>query len=107
MFTYFAMTNSKKLLDERTVQLLADLFAAMGDPSRIKILAVLMDGEINVSTLAEAVGISRSAVSHQLRTLRQLRIVRARKEGREVYYSLDDTHVADLFQRGLDHVQHG
>ena len=101
------MNSSKNIPDDNTVLSLADLFAALGDPSRIKILAVLMDGEINVSTLAEAVGISRSAVSHQLRTLRQLRIVRARKEGREVYYSLDDTHVADLFQRGLDHVQHG
>jgi DNA-binding transcriptional ArsR family regulator len=93
--------------DERTILSLADLFAALGDPSRIKMIAVLLDGEINVSALSESVGISRSAVSHQLRTLRQLRIVRARKEGREVYYSLDDEHVADLFQRGLDHVQHG
>ena len=101
------MNTSKNLLNDRTVHLLADLFAALGDPSRVKIMAALVEGEINVSALSESVGISRSAVSHQLRTLRQLRIVRARKEGREVYYSLDDEHVADLFQRGLDHVQHG
>ena len=101
------MNTSKNLLNERTAHLLADLFAALGDPSRVKIMAALVEGEINVSALSESVGISRSAVSHQLRTLRQLRIVRARKEGREVYYSLDDEHVADLFQRGLDHVQHG
>ena len=100
------MNLSKNIPDENTVLSLAELFAALGDPSRIKILLVLIEGEINVSTLAEATGISRSAVSHQLRTLRQLRIVRARKEGREVYYSLDDAHVIDLFQRGLDHVQH-
>ena len=100
------MNLSKNIPNENTVLSLAELFAALGDPSRIKILLVLIEGEINVSTLAEATGISRSAVSHQLRTLRQLRIVRARKEGREVYYSLDDAHVIDLFQRGLDHVQH-
>jgi ArsR family transcriptional regulator len=86
---------------------LAELFRALGDPSRVRIIAALLEGETNVSTLAEIVGISESAVSHQLRTLRQLRLVRARKQGREVYYALDDDHVADLFQRGLDHVLHG
>ncbi|MBN1668745.1 MAG: helix-turn-helix transcriptional regulator [Anaerolineales bacterium] len=101
------MNNFENIPDERTVLLLADLFAALGDPSRIKILAVLLDYEINVGDLAAAVGMSHSAVSHQLRTLRQLRIVRARKEGREVYYCLDDEHIADLYQRGLAHVQHG
>jgi ArsR family transcriptional regulator len=103
------MNDTEHLLipDDKSVFLLADLFAALGDPNRVRMMCVLLEGEINVSALAESVGISRSAVSHQLRTLRQLRIVRARKEGREVYYSLDDEHVADLFQRGLDHVQHG
>ncbi len=88
------------------MQALAELFAALADPSRVKILAVLIGGEVNVSALAECVGISRSAVSHQLRTLRQLRIVRARKVGRQVFYSLDDEHVTDLLVRGFDHVQH-
>ncbi len=86
---------------------LAELFRALSDPSRVRIIAALMDGETNVGALAAIVGISESAVSHQLRTLRQMRLVRARKQGREVYYALDDDHVTDLFQRGLDHVLHG
>lgn len=86
---------------------LAGLFRALGDPSRLRIIALLLDGERNVGSIAEKVDLSESAVSHQLRTLRQLRLVRARKQGREVYYALDDDHVADLFRRGLDHVLHG
>jgi len=62
---------------------------------------------VNVGPLAEAVGISESAVSHHLRGLRQMRMVRARKVGREVFYRLDDDHILDLFKRGLDHVLHG
>ena len=94
-------------LDARLATQLAELFRALGDPSRVCIIAALLEGETNVSELAEFVGISPSAVSHQLRSLRLMRLVRARKQGRQVYYSLDDDHVADLFQRGLDHVQHG
>lgn len=94
-------------LNERLAEQLAELFRTLSDPSRVRIIAALMEGETNVGTLAEIVGISESAVSHQLRTLRQMRLVRTRKQGREVYYALDDDHVADLFQRGLDHVLHG
>ncbi|RME88265.1 MAG: transcriptional regulator, partial [Anaerolineae bacterium] len=82
---------------------LAEFFRTLADPSRVRIIAALLEGEVNVGTLAEIVGISESAVSHQLRTLRQMRLVRARKQGREVYYRLDDDHVADLFRRSLDH----
>jgi DNA-binding transcriptional ArsR family regulator len=64
-------------------------------------------GAMNVGALAEAAGISDSAVSHHMRILRQLRLVRAEKRGREVFYSLDDDHVTDLFLQVLDHVQHG
>lgn len=99
--------DQMSLPDDESVRLLAEMFAALGDPNRIRIISVLRQGEINVSALAEIVGISRSAISHQLRTLRQLRIVRTRKDGREVYYSLDDEHITDLFERGLDHVRHG
>ncbi len=86
---------------------LAELFGALSDTSRVRIISVLLGGERNVSAIAQAIGISESAVSHHLRSLRQLRLVRARKEGRQVFYCLDDDHIADLFQRGLDHVQHG
>jgi DNA-binding transcriptional ArsR family regulator len=94
-------------LNEKQAAQLSELFRALSDPSRVRIIAALMEGETNVGTLAEIVGISESAVSHQLRTLRQMRLVRTRKQGREVYYALDDDHVAELFQRGLDHVLHG
>jgi DNA-binding transcriptional ArsR family regulator len=95
------------MLDEQTAIRLADLFGALSDPSRVRIIAELTRGEKNVSAIAEAVGLSDSAVSHQLRGLRQMRLVRTRKQGRQVFYSLDDEHIADLYARGLDHVQHG
>ena len=100
------MTYPTPTLDENLARHLAELFRALSDPSRVRIIAALLGGESNVSSLAEVVGISESAASHQMRTLRQLRIVRARKQGREVYYSLDDEHVVDLFQRGLEHIKH-
>ena len=93
-------------LDDRTAAQLAEIFSALSDPSRIRIIAALEESELNVGTLAGIVGISDSAVSHHLRGLRQMRLVRARKDGRQVYYALDDQHIADLFQRGLDHVLH-
>jgi ArsR family transcriptional regulator, lead/cadmium/zinc/bismuth-responsive transcriptional repressor len=97
------MTN----LDESTITRLAELFSALADPSRLRIIATLAAGERNVGDLAVAAAISESAVSHHLRDLRQLRLVRTRKAGRFVYYALDDDHVAALFQCGLEHVQHG
>jgi DNA-binding transcriptional ArsR family regulator len=99
-------TRPPKALDEQTATQLAELFAVFGDPSRVRLISVLAASEQNVSTLAEAVGLSTSAVSHQLRTLRQLRLVAARKDGRQVYYALDE-HVAHLYRFGLDHIRHG
>lgn len=98
------MTTS---LDETTAAELAELFRALSDASRVRILAALIQGERNVRSLAEEAGISASAVSHHLRHLRQMRLVRGRKAGRQVFYSIDDEHIAELFLRGLDHVQHG
>src|SRR3972149_9181595 len=94
-------------LGERTAAQVAELFRAFSDTSRVRIISALADCEMNVSALAEAVGISESAVSPHMRGLRQMRLVRARKEGRQVFYCLDDDHVAALFRQGLDHVQHG
>ena len=98
--------NEKSLLDDATAIRMAELFSALSDPSRLRIIAALRYGEIKVGEISSLAGISPSAVSHQLRTLRQMRLVRSRKEGREVYYRLDDEHVADLFQRGLEHISH-
>ena len=94
-------------IDERTAAKVAELFAAFSDTSRVRIIAALANSELNVGALAQAVGLSESAVSHQLQGLRHMRLVRARKDGRQVFYSLDDDHVAVLFQEGLDHVRHG
>ena len=94
------------VLDEKTATYLAEFFRALSDTSRVRIISTLTNGEMNVSSLAEIVGISESAVSHQLRGLRLMRLVRARKEGRQVFYSLDDKHVTDLFQHGLEHISH-
>ncbi len=97
----------KQRLTEAEAAQVAELFRALGDTRRVRILSALLRGERNVGALAEVVGISESAVSHHLRGLRQLRLVRARKQGRQVFYRLDDDHIEDLFLRGLDHVRHG
>ena len=94
-------------LNELKAIKLAELFSALSDASRIRLIALLMDGEMSVRALAEGVGMTESAVSHQLRGLRQIHLVRARKSGRQVFYSIDDDHVSRLFALGLDHVQHG
>lgn len=95
------------VLDEEKASQLAELFRSLSDPSRIRLISVMAKGEINVGSLAQQVGISESSASHHLRGLRQMRLVRARKEGRQVYYRLDDEHVADLYHRGLEHILHG
>ena len=105
--TTAAAAGAPASLDPRTAAAVAELFRAFSDPSRVRIIAALAQGALNVSALAEAAGISESAVSHHMRGLRQMHLVRARKDGRQVYYELDDDHVAALFQQGLDHVQHG
>ena len=95
------------LLQETISTNLADLFSALSDPTRLRIISVLLEGEMNVGDIATQLSMTESAVSHQLRGLRQLRLVRARKNGRQVYYTLDDDHVAKLYRLGLDHIEHG
>lgn len=95
------------LLQNHTTTHLAELFDALGDPTRLRIISVLIEGERNVGEIAAQLQMTESAVSHQLRGLRQLRLVRSRKNGRQVYYALDDDHVARLYRLGLDHVEHG
>jgi len=92
------------LMPTGAVQALAQTFRILGDPTRVRILDVLAAGELCVCDIAELVGISESAVSHQLRLLRGTRLVRPRRAGRQVYYSFDDQHILSLFQQGLRHV---
>ncbi len=94
-------------LKESTSTHLADLFSALSDPTRLRIISVLLDNEMNVGEIAAQLKMTESAVSHQLRGLRQMKLVRARKNGRQVYYALDDDHVSKLYLMGLDHVEHG
>ena len=86
---------------------LANLFDALSDPTRILIISALLDGEVGVGDLVERLGLTKSAISHQLRGLRAKRLIRTRKQGRNVFVCLDDDHVIELFKRGLDHVLHG
>ena len=95
-----------KLTELKAIKL-AELFSALSDASRVRIISLLIEGEMSVGVLAEELNMTESAVSHQLRGLRQMRLVRARKSGRQVFYSLDDDHVARLFSLGLGHIQHG
>jgi len=97
------MENS--LLNEHTASNVAELFRAFSDTSRVRILSVLVAKEANITALAEMVGISESAISHHMRGLRQMRIVRARRDGKEVFYHVDDPHIIALFQQGVHHVQ--
>ena len=95
------------ILKESTSTHLADLFSALSDPTRLRIISVLLDNEMNVGEIAAQLKMTESAVSHQLRGLRQMKLVRARKNGRQVFYALDDDHVSKLYLMGLDHVEHG
>ena len=94
------------LTELKAIQL-AELFSALSDASRIRIIARLLAGELSVSALAQGLTMTESAVSHQLRGLRQMHLVRTRKAGRQVFYSIDDDHVSRLFSLGLEHVRHG
>ena len=91
-------------LSAATAQALAETFRVLGDPTRIRLIAAMAVGERCVGDLAELVGMSESAVSHQLRMLRAARLVRTRRAGRQVFYTLDDAHIFALFQQGLSHV---
>ncbi|NLW91791.1 MAG: winged helix-turn-helix transcriptional regulator [Syntrophomonadaceae bacterium] len=88
-----------------TIFALADTFKTLGDPTRLKLLFALMQQELCVCDLAALIEVSESAVSHQLRVLRGQKLVRFRRDGKNLYYSLDDDHVRTLFAQGLEHVR--
>ena len=93
------------VLGESSVMALAETFKVLGDTTRVRILDALARAELCVCDIARLLGLSESAVSHQLRLLRGMRLVRPRRAGRMVYYTLDDQHIVGLFARGLEHVQ--
>ena len=96
----------KELLDGLTATRLSAVFRALSDPARLRIVSLLAHHELCVCDVAAALGMTQSAVSHQLRQMREMRLVRKRRDGRMMYYSLDDEHVHDLYDRGVLHVEH-
>src|SRR5262245_24567272 len=93
-----------RAVDPHMSERLAELFKALADPTRVRIIARLSLGETCVHEIAEDLELGQSTVSHQLRLLRHMRIVRSRKDGRHVFYQLDDEHVRDLFERARAHL---
>jgi ArsR family transcriptional regulator len=97
----------ESLVDSEAAREVAQLFKALSDPTRVRLISILAEHELCVHSIVEALGITQSAISHQLHTLRMQRLVRSRKEGKHVYYTLDDAHIANLFRQGLAHIRHG
>ena len=95
-----SMPQEEKLYD------LAELFKVFGDTTRIKIIYALFESEMCVCDIAALLGMNQSAISHQLRVLKQARLVKYRKDGKVVYYSLDDEHIKNIFDQGFLHITH-
>ena len=94
----------QELADEAPLMRLAELFKVFGDGTRIRILYVLLTAEVCVCDIARLLGMTQSAVSHQLRILKQAQLIRARRDGKTIFYSLADDHVATLLKQGMEHV---
>lgn len=94
-----------KMTDERELYDLADFFKVLGDSTRVKIMSALDVGEVCVCDLAALLNMTKSAISHQLRSLKQANLVKFRREGKVVYYTLSDDHVRDIFEKGLEHIR--
>ncbi len=92
------------LPNKETMEAIAELFKAFGDPTRVQILSHLQQQELCVSDIAQAVDLSQSAISHQLRILKQMHLIKYRREGKNLLYSLADDHVRTILQMGLEHV---
>ena len=96
--------STESMPDEELLYDLADLFKTFGDTTRIKILYALMGTELRVADIAELIGATQSAVSHQLRTLKQARLVKFQRDGKNVIYSLSDDHVYTMLAQGMTHI---
>ena len=99
-------TEDHSFLKSETIENVSQIFKVLADPTRIKILYLLSQEECNVNHIAEVLEMSQSAVSHQLSMLRNLRLVKYRKEGKNVYYSVDDEHIFRILEQGLEHIKH-
>lgn len=97
----------RNMPDEGTLSQLADLYKVFGDGTRIRILYVLFESEVCVCDIARLLGMTQSAVSHQLRILKQASLIKSRRDGKTVFYSLADDHVTTLLRMGVEHVTEG
>lgn len=94
----------KKMPEDCLLSELADFYKVFGDTTRIRILCVLLESEMCVCDLAEVLGMTQSAISHQLRVLKQMKLVKNRREGKTVYYSLADGHIQSIISQGMEHI---
>jgi DNA-binding transcriptional ArsR family regulator len=95
----------RQLLADGSAAALAETFKLLGDVTRVRILDALSRSELCVCDLARLLALTESAVSHQLRLLRGMRVVKSRRDGRHIYYTMDDAHIVGLFEQGLEHVE--
>ncbi len=98
------MNDDKNMPDIEMLFELADLFKVFGDSTRLRIMVMISDSEMAVNDIAESLRMEQSTISHQLRVLRQNKLVRVRREGKQMYYSLDDDHVKKIIEMGMDHI---
>lgn len=108
MFKYLrwviAMSDNENYTEIEVLFELADLFKVFGDSTRLRIMVMISDSERAVNDIAETLNMEQSTVSHQLRVLRQNKLVRVRRDGKQMYYSLDDDHVKRIIEMGMDHI---
>lgn len=104
--TQLAKKAKENLLDAELVNGLSSFFKVLGDNTRIRILSVLSKDEMCVCTLSEVLDMNVSAISHQLKNLRNAGLIKSRRQGKQIYYSLDDEHVETVFIQGLAHIKH-
>ena len=100
-----ALILTKEMPDENEMNDLAELFKTFGDPTRLRILFVLFKSELCVCDLAIALNMTQSAISHQLKTLKNSKLVKSRREGKSIIYSLADSHVSTMIAQGLEHIE--
>ncbi len=98
--------TAQELPTDRELERLSEVFKIFSDGSRLRIISALISQELCVADLAEQLGMSQSAVSHQLRLLRNAHLVKTRREGKSIFYSLDDDHVVSILSQGLAHIRH-
>ena len=96
--------ENKQCLDIEVLFELADLFKVFGDSTRLRVMVTIADTEMAVSDIADSLHMEQSTISHQLRVLRQNKLVRVRRDGKQMYYTLDDDHVKRIIEMGMDHI---